>query len=684
MIHKLLSLKDIILNIKDSISQPVDRKIVYPFFVITLWVVLLELMAHLVGGPFAFLAGQLWFLMGWIYSIAALVYLVKNSIEESKNNNLMGMITPVLFIVPVLCLTIFGTLDSEIFRQVGSGLKTAYLPNFGYNFHGFLGAGVKQDLLTAMPTFMFGRSGFFLNLGYTMPILGGCIFFYTGFKKFLEKKYDNSGFLSGLTTLILLVITFFAPFNIVSPTVLLPFWFTINVLGCLFLLSDKVSIIRTVLLMWAGSLLGSTFISGLSSLFFLLAGLGVIIALMQLKKNVPFFSSQNSRKHHMMALLAGGIYSTGFALISILSRQDLALENINPGVSIITLIPILLPVIISAWVLTQKTKGRHDTQPAISDSAKKALPALLGAVALVLVFISPSVDSSSGIKTNIIDDMIMTTVEKALPDNSEFAIIYLTKDKNMISMRNYLTYFFPQAKSIIHFENENFPTGLNLEQPIMIYADNSTQIPETYLELVQRPSADRVELTVNGGIMAIEKLYIPPSGINFRNSTIPLTGNAVPVDEFNLDFETPAGSSVAGWNTSIQPTSKITFDSQIYFSGGSSVRFDASTPDDAILYRQVRVTENTRYIATAWIKTKDLKSGIDNGYGPTLNIKLPDNTYFYFLDFPLGTNDWQQVQFTFETPKDVTSVEVQCRLGWFGNPCSGTAWFDLIEIRESY
>jgi len=98
--------------------------------------------------------------------------------------------------------------------------------------------------------------------------------------------------------------------------------------------------------------------------------------------------------------------------------------------------------------------------------------------------------------------------------------------------------------------------------------------------------------------------------------------------------------------------------------------------NDSSFIQFVTVKPQTKYQIRGWIKTESV--GETGGDGANICIagaweKGPSLQ---------GTKDWTPVWCSFFSAAR-EKVEVHCRLGFYGQGCTGTAYFDDVEMRES-
>ena len=96
---------------------------------------------------------------------------------------------------------------------------------------------------------------------------------------------------------------------------------------------------------------------------------------------------------------------------------------------------------------------------------------------------------------------------------------------------------------------------------------------------------------------------------------------------------------------------------------------------DLRFMQTVKVTPNTDYIVSGWLKTQGVaqEDGALRGAGISVFGAWEGSE-------PIGGDtDWTPVQFTFNS-KDRTEVEICARLGFFAACAKGTIWFDDLRM----
>lgn len=100
--------------------------------------------------------------------------------------------------------------------------------------------------------------------------------------------------------------------------------------------------------------------------------------------------------------------------------------------------------------------------------------------------------------------------------------------------------------------------------------------------------------------------------------------------------------------------------------------------NDIRFMQTVKVTPNTDYVVSGWLKTQ----GVVQEDGKLRGAGLSVLGGFEGTKPIGGDNDWTLVQFTFNS-KERTEVEICARLGFFGAAAKGTIWFDDLRMERA-
>jgi mono/diheme cytochrome c family protein len=139
----------------------------------------------------------------------------------------------------------------------------------------------------------------------------------------------------------------------------------------------------------------------------------------------------------------------------------------------------------------------------------------------------------------------------------------------------------------------------------------------------------------------------------------------------NSGFEAMTGDLPSGWVKATY-TGKGEFTRVDGGRTGFCVQITSTEGADIGWMTTIPVKPRTKYRATAWIKTKDLKGAT----GALLNL----NGHPAKSKAVTGTKDWTKVTMDFDS-ENRTSVEMNCLYGGWGQS-TGTAWWDDVTVVE--
>lgn len=123
-------------------------------------------------------------------------------------------------------------------------------------------------------------------------------------------------------------------------------------------------------------------------------------------------------------------------------------------------------------------------------------------------------------------------------------------------------------------------------------------------------------------------------------------------------------------------TSEFVRDSNIKYGNKSSYKISSKQENDAMFYKEIKVTPNTPYKVTCMVKTENVKT-IKKVSDGGAHISIADTVEK--SKSITGTSDWQKLEFIFNS-KDRNSVKLGFRLGGYEDNCTGTAWFSNFKI----
>ena len=144
----------------------------------------------------------------------------------------------------------------------------------------------------------------------------------------------------------------------------------------------------------------------------------------------------------------------------------------------------------------------------------------------------------------------------------------------------------------------------------------------------------------------------------------------------NPNFE----SGTDGWKISAWgKTGTMTVDKTEVHNGKPTLRVENPTPQHTLVNQKVAVKPKTRYLLTAFIKTKDVeppKKGQKEGAELMVTGGWRRST-------PVSnTSGWTKVSYTLTTLDGETEMVVGMSLGHYGATVKGAAWFSDLSLTE--
>lgn len=141
------------------------------------------------------------------------------------------------------------------------------------------------------------------------------------------------------------------------------------------------------------------------------------------------------------------------------------------------------------------------------------------------------------------------------------------------------------------------------------------------------------------------------------------------------DFNQGMGSFYTQAYTS--DISNFTWDRQGGVDGNGCVKIENTGENDARYIMDLDVRPNTYYKISAWIKTQGVVQS-SSAVGGNISVL---NTFQYEGGFT-GDQDWTYVELYGVTGEDQKEIKVCLRLGFYSGICTGTAWFDNVEVQQ--
>ncbi len=123
---------------------------------------------------------------------------------------------------------------------------------------------------------------------------------------------------------------------------------------------------------------------------------------------------------------------------------------------------------------------------------------------------------------------------------------------------------------------------------------------------------------------------------------------------------------------------KFTRDKGIKYNYNYSYKLESKDFNDAIFYKKFKVEPNTPYKLTCMVKTENVENE-DNKKNSGAQIAIVGSTET--SDGIVGTNDWQMLEFIFDS-KNREEVEIGFRLGGNESNSRGIAWFSDFKLEQ--
>lgn len=146
-------------------------------------------------------------------------------------------------------------------------------------------------------------------------------------------------------------------------------------------------------------------------------------------------------------------------------------------------------------------------------------------------------------------------------------------------------------------------------------------------------------------------------------------------------FNTYAKNNFNGFIKAVNKEENLTEfsrDKNVKYGRNKSYKIKNIELNDSTFYKEVELEPNTPYRLTCMVKTENVEPEAGtNSAGVVIGL-LDTTEYSKALT---GTNDWQEVEFKFNS-KDRTKANISFRLGGNNGDCTGTAWFSDFKLEK--
>jgi hypothetical protein len=148
----------------------------------------------------------------------------------------------------------------------------------------------------------------------------------------------------------------------------------------------------------------------------------------------------------------------------------------------------------------------------------------------------------------------------------------------------------------------------------------------------------------------------------------------------NAGFDHEFLNAAFDWHYSARPGAAVMLDStQTHQSIESLLVTYSGSNEDAGISQYIPVTPNVQYVASAWVKSEELKSA----NGPCLGIYDGYRQLEYAQsEQTLGTTSWHRVQAAFTAGKDTTLVVIRFSREPGSTLIQGQFWIDKVEMSQ--
>jgi len=134
---------------------------------------------------------------------------------------------------------------------------------------------------------------------------------------------------------------------------------------------------------------------------------------------------------------------------------------------------------------------------------------------------------------------------------------------------------------------------------------------------------------------------------------------------------------IASWRNRPE---QLSVSSDLPHQGAAALKIQVTEePDDISLLQTISVEPNQQYRLTGWIRTENV--AVDPREAGTIGACFTLYGQADASESVLGTSDWKEITWEFNSG-DATTLDIGCRLGHNGSTCTGTAWFDDLELEK--
>lgn len=313
----------ILLHIMDYLTGDITRSKLIGLLIYFTILSGLEMLAYLCKGVWSVLASRIWLITGTGCMMVILVYFMKTIIHDLKGKKYLAAASVLALVI--MLFSIVGNLgiaeiNPDATQQAAAGLSSFQVKDWNYTGKAFLGYPNRQYIIAALPSLLFGRSIFTLQLGFAYPFILGILILYCALRKWASRmQLDTS--LAVLPLFALLVFPFITEYYSIFEQAIYPMSFTMIAIGFFLLLVIKPNLMDILCIAWIGCLLSNCYTPALAVLG-LLAVFLLISACLWLKrpKLMPFTVNAPVMAAKAFFMVAGNIIL--FFVATILEKRE--------------------------------------------------------------------------------------------------------------------------------------------------------------------------------------------------------------------------------------------------------------------------------------------------------------------------------------------------------------------------
>lgn len=308
----------------DFLFDPLGKIQFIAFLVYGGLTLILELLSYLAGGFFSIAASRIW-MLGFIIFFLSFIGIVVRQIREDVNNKkyLLPFLFCVVFAFFAFQIGNYGLSDLsyESPQQVVSGLNAFEAPDWEYTGWGFTGYPMKQYLINAIPSVLFGRSFFALTLGYAFPFLMGLVLLFIELRRFLKA----AGLDEDLAMFPILMISFnpfVDEFYYIFEQTITPVSFGMIIMALLLRTVRQPSFFSFVMLLWNVCMLPFMYTPALAFLGFVSVIL-IYHAVLVIRKRSEFSTPEGSfRLYYIVSVFVTAAAPVLFFLSTVFKKRE--------------------------------------------------------------------------------------------------------------------------------------------------------------------------------------------------------------------------------------------------------------------------------------------------------------------------------------------------------------------------